>query len=618
MKTSTTVIAAVLTAFAAQASAQEPLNKEITVDKEIVPQEREAQRLQLTPKIVRPEIQYKKLEWTPRAVPTDPVNGLRLLPPAPWEASIEPQPYRGYVAAGYLPALKLGLSAGYKLLDTEKTTSNVALQYSGMNYKGDNGYTGSIDYKHHTVTAGADINHAFSKNLVVGATVEYLHDSFSAPWMDGFVSFHLSAPFWDPGISNFTAIIDDVPTRKMNEIDGHVYMRHKVNSFSYGLAVDVEHTGFSGKKDLFEDISNTVVEAHGNLAYDFSSTSSVKATVSYTDKQCSKFTYPTSAILDNFSWPTDMAMASGATHFGLLDATLTYNITKEHFALSAGAHLSSRSGDSKGTLVYPEFRLAVMPTQQFSAYFNVGGGNVSMNSLGSIYREMPFISGQQQFSPTYENWSADAGINFGPFAGVTVELWGRYARVKNLWMPLFVDVTDRIIQPAVGFNEFSLSGTGLMAPENKYTSIHYGAAVGYKFGRVVALRVSYEGAPDSDDKGYAHWLDRAKSEFKAALTVTPVDRLNLKAAFSIRNGRKQTHAVHIGDIGDDFYPGNRDYQYFKQLGTAASLDLGASYGINKRVTVWADVENILNRRWQMCYGIMNPGVTGLVGATYKF
>lgn len=618
MKTSTTVIAAVLTAFATQASAQEPLNKEITVDKEIVPQEREAQRLQLTPKIVRPEIQYKKLEWSPRAVLTDPVNGLRLLPPAPWEASIEPQPYRGYVAAGYLPALKLGLSAGYRLLDTEKTTSNVALQYSGMNYKGDNGYTGSIDYKHHTVTAGADISHAFSKNLVVGAAVEYLYDSFSAPWMDGFVNFHLSAPFWDPGISNFTAIIDDVLTRKMNEIDGSVYMRHKVNSFSYGLAVDVEHTGFSGKKDLFEDISNTVVEARGNLAYDFSSTSSVKATVSYTDKQCSKFTYPTSAILAYFSWPADMAMASGSTHFGLLDATLTYNITKEHFALSAGAHLSSRSGDSKGTLVYPEFRLAVMPTQQFSAYVNVGGGNVSMNSLGSIYREMPFISGQQQFSPTYENWSADAGINFGPFAGVTVELWGGYARVKNLWMPLFVDVTDRIIQPAVGFNEFSLSGTGLMALKNKYTSIHYGAAVGYRFGRVVALRVSYEGAPDSDDKGYARWLDRAKSEFKAALTVTPVDRLNLKAAFSIRNGRKQTRAVHIGDIGDDFYPGNRDYQYFKQLGTAASLDLGASYGINKRVTVWADVENILNRRWQMCYGIMNPGVTGLVGATYKF
>lgn len=618
MKTSKTIIAAVLIAFAAQASAQEPLNKEITVDKEIVPQEREAQRLQLTPKIVRPEIQYKKLEWTPRAVHADPVNGLRLLPPAPWEASIEPQPYRGYVAAGYLPKLQLGLSAGYRLLDTEKTTSNVALQYSGMNYSGDIGYANSIDYKHHTVVAGADIEHSFNKGLTAGAALKYLHDSFSAPWMDGTVSVNPFTPIWNSTSGTFIPIFDRVQARKMNGIDGSVYMRHKVNSFSYGLAVDVEHTGFSGKKDLFEDISNTVVEARGNLAYDFSPTSSVKAIVSYTDKQCSKFIFPSSGILTNFSWPADLAMASGSTRYGLLDATLTYNVTKEYFALSAGAHLSSRSGDSKGTLIYPEFRLAVMPTQQFSAYINVSGGNVSMNSLGSIYREMPFISGQQQFSPTYENWSADAGINFGPFAGVTVELWGGYARVKNLWMPLFVDVTDRIIQPAVGFNEFSLSGTGLMALKNKYTSIHYGAAVGYRFGRVVALRVSYEGAPDSDDKGYAQWLDRAKSEFKAALTVTPVDRLNLKAAFSIRNGRKQTRAVHIGDIEAPDNYGSKDYQYFKQLGTAASLDLGASYGINKRVTVWADVENILNRRWQMCYNIMNPGVTGLVGATYKF
>ena len=618
MKTSKTIIAAVLTTFAAQASAQEPLNKEITVDKEIVPQEREAQRLQLTPKIVRPEIQYKKLEWSPRAVLTDPVNGLRLLPPAPWEASIEPQPYRGYVAAGYLPKLQLGLSAGYRLLDTEKTTSNVALQYSGMNYSGDIGYANSIDYKHHTVVAGADIEHSFNKGLTAGAALKYLHDSFSAPWMDGTISVNPFTPIWNSTSGTFIPVFDFVQTRKMNGIDGRVYMRHKVNSFSYGLAVEVEHTGFSGKKDLFEDISNTVIEARGNLAYDFSPTSSVKATISYTDKQCSKFMYPAFGILTNFSWPTDLAMAAGSTRYGLLDATLTYNVTNEYFALSAGAHLSSRSGDNKGTLVYPEFRLAVTPTQQFSAYVNVGGGNVSLNSLGNMYREMPFLSGQQQFSPTFENWAVDAGINFGPFAGVTVELWGGYAKVKNLWLPLSVNVEDLKEPITSAYDIFTIRGTGIMAQKNKYTSIHYGAAVGYKFGRVVALRVSYEGAPDSDDKGYAQWLDRAKSEFKAALTVTPVDRLNLKAAFSIRNGRKQTRAVHIGDIGGDFYTGNRDYQYFKQLGTAASLDLGASYEINKRVTVWADVENILNRRWQMCYNIMNPGVTGLVGATYKF
>lgn len=61
-----------------------------------------------------------------------------------------------------------------------------------------------------------------------------------------------------------------------------------------------------------------------------------------------------------------------------------------------------------------------------------------------------------------------------------------------------------------------------------------------------------------------------------------------------------------------------DEHVLVSLGTAASLDLGAYYNINERFTVWADAENILNRRWQLCYGVMNPGLTGLVGVTYKF
>ena len=47
---------------------------------------------------------------------------------------------------------------------------------------------------------------------------------------------------------------------------------------------------------------------------------------------------------------------------------------------------------------------------------------------------------------------------------------------------------------------FDLGYTGLYG-SGRFTSIHYGAAVGYKYGSVVAVRLSYEGAPTARTKG---------------------------------------------------------------------------------------------------------------------
>ena len=59
------ILAAALTAVSASA---DDLNKEITVEKEIVPQEREASRLNRLPQLSLPPVQARKLKWTDRAL----------------------------------------------------------------------------------------------------------------------------------------------------------------------------------------------------------------------------------------------------------------------------------------------------------------------------------------------------------------------------------------------------------------------------------------------------------------------------------------------------------------------------------------------------------------------
>ena len=88
------------------------LNKEITVEKDIVPQEREASRLNRLPQLSLSPVQAKKLSWTDRAIAAPVTNDISVLAPASYAASIARSPYRGYIDLGYFPAMQLGLSAG--------------------------------------------------------------------------------------------------------------------------------------------------------------------------------------------------------------------------------------------------------------------------------------------------------------------------------------------------------------------------------------------------------------------------------------------------------------------------------------------------------------------------
>ena len=81
-----------LAALVALNASGQSLSKEITVDKDVVPQEREASRMVLTPKLVLPAIQQKSLRWSDRGVAAPVSPTVATLPPAAYASSITPSP----------------------------------------------------------------------------------------------------------------------------------------------------------------------------------------------------------------------------------------------------------------------------------------------------------------------------------------------------------------------------------------------------------------------------------------------------------------------------------------------------------------------------------------------
>jgi predicted porin len=231
-----------------------------------------------------------------------------------------------------------------------------------------------------------------------------------------------------------------------------------------------------------------------------------------------------------------------------------------------------------------------------------------MGTKAERYDRNRYINPNQIAGPEWDKWRVEGGFIVGPFSGASIEAWAGAAKMSTWFAPtVYLSTSDYFDNNVADV----YMGTG--AEVEDFSDVHYGIAVNYDYRDIASLRVSWEGAPQEFNKGYAEALDRAKSLFAASVGVHPVKPLDITLSYSVRSGRS-TYSITPVD-NPLIFP----YSYNRlSLGNAASLDLGATYRFTERFNVWAHVENLLNKKWQQVYGIPNKGITGLVGVAYRF
>ena len=129
------VAALAAAAVATLPAAAQGLSKEITIDKDVVPQERAASRLPVLPSLIEVKPEGAELQFSFSGIPA------RLAPYAGWLAparvgdAVSVSDWRGYVEAGYFPTYNATLSAGYRALDNGTDRLNVWGHFSGSSWR---------------------------------------------------------------------------------------------------------------------------------------------------------------------------------------------------------------------------------------------------------------------------------------------------------------------------------------------------------------------------------------------------------------------------------------------------------------------------------------------------
>lgn len=568
--------------FIAGMSAQ-GLHKEITVEQEIVPQKRDASRISVLPTISLPAIQPAKLNFSDRVITARVPGAITTLEPVSYGDQLYMSPYKGYVAGGIFPLFNADLSAGYRLVDSDKTRLSAWGQYNGDVYKETIEYSinGSplqskkLYNRDHTASLGLDLHQAIGENSFLDGGLDYTY------------GYHNSQSTWGHAM---------VP-QSTNRINFGLSFNSKSQGLLYAVGANYQHFGFGDPSDydLMGEFKYTPVKQN-KIGASFDGLVPMGEESFIGLDADADFLMTSEHNIPLYPYMVDY-LTEGSKTTGLVSLKPHYLYNSAHFTARIGAEVNLSIKDGKAFHISPDVLLAWTPTQIVGVEVKAQGGS-QLNSLASLYDVTPYINGSFFYSQSHVPYTLDGKLAIGPFMGATLEFFGGYAKAKDWLMPVYM--LDYGIEAGV-FDAVDMSGW------------HFGAALGYEYRKIASARISFETAPNDDyDKGYYLWRDRAKSVINAELNVRPIKPLLVTLNWEFRSGR---HEYCFDEVNGNM---NMYAAELEPMGNMSILNLGAGYEYSDRLTFFVRGENLLNRKYLHVGERLAQGITGLIGASFKF
>lgn len=561
------------------AAGAKDLKTEITVDRTVVPVEREATRLGgISPVLMQPQTDFRRLTLVEYGEPSELTSSITPLEPASYGDTIPVTPYRGYASAGYFPAYNLGLSAGYRFINTSRTRLGAWMQFDGESYKTKaEDVEGRERYSDNTATVGVRFDHHLNRAMQISAVADFTYAGIKTPEF---------------------MLIDDRSALMFGVKAG---LWAKRPTFGYHASLGVNRFGFLKDVEAETMYLDSPLKATGETNF------SVTAGIGYYGSSATPrggIEIAADMVRRGDSYKPVWAAGTpfdfweikkhSASTIGVISMTPYYafNAGRAHGRIGARIDLST-GGEGKKFHIAPAVMLDWNASSQFALYARAEGGE-HLNTLRSLYNYCPYMNTLMQYERSHVPVNVEIGANIGMIAGFSAKLFGGYAVANDWLMPTMVEGSSDGID-CDAYTTYDLKAW------------HAGLTLAYDWRSIVSAEVTGEVAPQKADKAYYLWRDRAKYVLTARLKVRPIDRLEIGADFELRAKRC-------------FYGGENPFGDAGRvsLGDSRLLGVNATYGITEALSVFARGENLLGHRYQLVPGIESAGVKGLVGVSYKF
>lgn len=546
------------------------LQKEISVTHEDEPERREVSKLALNPVVSLAPVQKTQLPYSSRQVKVSVLPSMTVLNPAAYGDTLPVSPYRGYAAIGFMPMYNLGASAGYEIVDTDKTRLNGWVQYDGTTYKGTYFDGGDKRYvRRNTATLGLTLHQAVGRESFVDVGADYTFSRYNMPVTYGTANQNVHR-------ANLSAMWT---------------LRH--GDMNYGLGGTYGHFGYANA--LFPSHDDNMIDWKPARENRFSLTGYVSGKIAGAKDAglkvgVSNVNNTAHGIAAYHDGVHAIEAKDGFNHT-LLTIHPYYKFEVQRLLVELGARVELTFNCGKAFHVAPAASVTWLPSSFVKAYVKATGGE-RQNTLASVFDVTPYTSPLVAYRNSHVPLDAEVGVTVGMWKGFHAEIAAGYSIANDWLMP-----------------EMTLPDYSMFAPVNmKGYKLHL--AAGYNYRNRVDAKIAYEMAPQKYDRGYYMWRDRAKTVVNADLRVTPIERLDVTLGWEYR-GNRASMARYISDAGESEV-------LRTSLGSVSNINAGALYRITPRWSVFLKGENLLNRHYTLIGGMPAQGITGLAGVTYKF
>lgn len=589
----------IIPAVAAQQndSPEDPsLTKEIKVEREVEPLIREAKRLNISPEISLSPFNKTDLTYSDRTITARIPSTFSLLEPAAYLDSVPRAPWRGYVAGGYFPIFNAALSAGYRIIDTERSNLDLWMQYDGYRYSVKADDKSYARYSN-TLQIGSKLHTLIGSKSALDLSLNYLVDRFRYP---AFINTDFIQLGEEP-VHNMHQTV--------NNVEFAAGFTSKIKDFSYKLRLDYNHFGYaqSGVWPRFEiedypynsQYLNPVRENHitigGNLTTNDETASRgiVNLDLSVVSNSRRSITdYPFLTVDDPFKPDKNYNHA-------LLTLTPGYIYTVNNFTLDLRARIDLTFNSGKFFHIAPDVNISWRPANILTIWAKLGGGEWQ-NTLLSLYEVSELSQPMMAYQNSHIPLTVNAGITAGPFKGGWIKLYGGYARANDWLMPA-------VTSPGIlSFYALDIKG------------IHGGVAMGYNYRDFAEIELKFEGAPTGLRKGYYLWRDRAGQVFDLKISAKPLRPLTVSASWQLRANRSVCFPEYFDFSSSDNIHTTVETTITNRLNNLSLINIGGNWQFNNRFGVFVTLENILGRHTTDVDLLPGQGFHGLVGASYKF
>ena len=268
-----------------------------------------------------------------------------------------------------------------------------------------------------------------------------------------------------------------------------------------------------------------------------------------------------------------------------------YELNNDSWLLHLGANVDMSFGYGKSMRVSPDVTAQYVFSDSYVLYAKATGGK-QINDFRRLERLSPYgdfatlvlpnevsapVPYSQQLADTYEQLNAVVGFKASPFPGVWFNLYGGYQDIKDL---TFNNVAFLAFEQANAHNTY------------------IGFEASYDYKDIVSLSAAGKYRNWSSEQPMALLIQPA-SEFTFNADVRPISPLTLTMGYQYI-GRK------------------KEMDHLEKLSPVSNLYIGAAYHLFKGVSVYARINNLLNKDYQYYLGYPTEGINFLGGLSFQF